>query len=382
MTDLDFSSIQPYSDKDIPTVMQRVASSPFFPFMVKVLSPKTNPDLLKMLFLNISTVDQFQKEIMLPFMLLLANKTYGNITSSGLENFEKGKPYLMVANHRDITLDAAMMNIVLLRHNIPTSEISFGDNLLTNSFVADLARVNKMFPIKRGGSKRDFYNNSLFQSHYIRHAICERGNSVWIAQRNGRTKDGNDHTEMGLIKMFSMSGTDDWVESMNQLNIMPVSVNYEYEPCDYLKTQERYLSQFGVYEKAKNEDMNSIFSGLSQYKGDVHYTFCKPITKEELEICNEKGRNERFSALAELIDQRIYSGYKLHKTNYIAFDLETASAQFEEYYSTDDLEHFIYYMRECTKKWPIEDAHDQLRDIIISMYAHPVRNMLGIVEVL
>lgn len=374
---LQFADIEPYPDELVPAAIERVAASPFFPRLIHTLNPKLDVNTFLPIFKSITTTDQLQHLIMLPLLSQLAEKTMSQFTSSGFELLNKNEHYLFVSNHRDIFLDAAMLDIVLMQKGMDTPEVGFGSNLIRNDFVKDIFRLNKLFTIVRGGGTREFYENSLLHSNYIRHARATKNHSVWIAQRNGRTKDGCDKTEPALLKMFSMSGTGEFVEDFDMLRIVPVAVSYEYEPCDSAKVFEKYISATGVYEKRPNEDLQSIMMGLLQRKGNVHFTICPPIRKEELEECATYDRKERYNALAKVIDRRIYEGYHLHATNYIAHDLLNASDEYEAHYSTAEMEEFIDHISSCVDKWPSIGAREALRDMMLQMYANPVVNKIN-----
>lgn len=368
----DFSKIEPYEDKDVPAAIARVVGHPMFPRLVKTLNPKIDVPTIKLMLSSIKTVLDFQRFFMGPLFSHIAHSTMTEFTTSGLENLDRGKHYLMVSNHRDIMLDAAMVAVDMLAKGFDTPEVGFGNNLIHNDFVKDCFALNKMFVILRGGTRREFYENSLRHSQYIRYARLEKNHSVWIAQRNGRAKNGIDHTDPALLKMFAMSGSGDFVKDMAELNILPVSVSYEYEPCDAQKILETYISATEVYEKSRNEDMNSIMTGIMQPKGHVHFTYNEPITVEELEACAQYDKNERFDKLAEVMDRRIWKGYKLHKTNYMAHDLLNSCDQYEDCYTTEQLEEFIDYVRMRTDRWPSEGAREALRDLMLKLYANPV----------
>ena len=377
MSSFDFSRIEPYGPSQVPAAINRIAKSPLFARLVKTMNPSVDVGAFAALMECITTCDELQYMVMRPLVYQIVKRSMTSFTHSGLENLEKGKPYLFVSNHRDITLDASLLDVVLLSNGFTTPEIGFGNNLMQNEFMVDLFRLNKMFTIIRDGSRREFYNNSVFLSHYISHVLHEKKSSVWIAQRNGRTKDGDDRTDQGLLKMFSMAGTGDFEKDFVNMNIVPVAISYEYEPCDTMKAIATYTSLTGIYEKSRHEDVLSIVSGISQPKGDVHIHFCEPVSQEEIAQCASYNKNERFSALAHLMDKRIHNGYKLHPTNYIAADLLNSSARFEEHYSTEQMEKFIDYVERASYKGPSMAAESKLTEIFLSLYAKPVENQLG-----
>jgi hypothetical protein len=204
--------------------------------------------------------------------------------------------------------------------------------------------------------------------------LFEKKSSVWIAQRNGRTKNGDDRTDQGLLKMFSMAGSGDFEEDFNNLHILPVAVSYEYEPCDLMKSLAEYTASTGFYEKSAHEDVLSIMVGISQQKGHVHLHFCEPLGADEVARCAGMVKNERFSALAKVIDNHIHEGYMLHKTNYIAADLLKGDAEYVDCYTTKQMEEFITYAEHSTLKGPSMAAREKVMDIFLTIYANPVFN--------
>jgi len=230
-----------------------------------------------------------------------------------------------------------------------------------------------MIKVERNKNPRDFYNSSILLSHYIRETITSGRSSVWIAQRNGRTKDGKDMTEQGLLKMFDMSApSGDFVEDFNDLSIVPVSISYEYEPCDLLKTKELYISRRRKYEKAPGEDLNSILTGIMQFKGNIHVNFCDTITREELTWCSNMEKNDRYKNLSEIIDRKIISSYKLSKNNYIAYDLLNHSNKYSSYYSESDRQSFLSYIN--YKLSGIDEGQKEMEEIFLTIYSGPVFN--------
>ena len=229
-----------------------------------------------------------------------------------------------------------------------------------------------MFTVKREGTVKELYDISRQLSAYIRHVIMDKNTSVWIAQRNGRTKDGNDMTQTGLIKMLNMSGGKNFSESIRNLKIVPLSISYEYEPCDDLKVQEQYLSSLhSKYVKAPGEDLNSILTGIMQPKGRIHMTVGKPIENELAEIEKISNENEKIKSLVNIIDEQLYSNYKLWPINYIANDIANESTEFSSHYSEKEKEDFINYIKQKTKK--LTGDEQSLFNLFITMYSNPVK---------
>ncbi len=367
-----FEETRPYFDSEIPAAIARVAENPFFPSIVKYLFRGVDFQQFKAEFLKISTIDEFQQNVMLKAIWSIVHKSCTEFTWEGFDRLDNNHRYLFIANHRDILLDAALLQIVLNANHLQTSEITFGSNLMQGDLVIDIGKMNKMFRIVRGGTVHDFYRNSMEVSSYMRHALLEKGDSVWIAQRNGRTKNGDDRTASAILKMFSISSPKPFVENLGELNITPVAISYEFEPCDFMKTQELYISQYQQYIKEPGEDLRSILQGITQFKGHVHLAVTPTITREELAECDLQEKNFKFAKLAEIIDQRIYSSYKLWKTNYMAHDLLTCTRTYSDQYTPAELEQFTNYMHSGLKG--LMGDQDELRSIFLKIYANPVEN--------
>ncbi|MCQ2058998.1 MAG: 1-acyl-sn-glycerol-3-phosphate acyltransferase [Bacteroidaceae bacterium] len=370
-----FEETRPYNDNEIPAAIGRLASHPYFPIVCSYLFPHQEIDYLRTEFSKITTVNEFQDKVMYKLLTATIAKTTNGFEYSGLERLTDEHKCTFIGNHRDIVLDASLLQYALYCSHLDTSEITFGDNLMKGEFVTDFGKINKMFRIVRGGNIKDFYKNSMEVSSYMRYAITQKNQSTWIAQRNGRTKDGFDKTEPGVLKMLAMSSDKDFIENLTELNITPIAISYEYESCDFLKTQELYVSRYQKYVKAPNEDFNSILCGITQPKGQVSMVVTPSITLEELEKCSLFSKTERFSYLAKIIDKRIVSNYKLFKNNYIAYDILQGSSMFAANYTNQEKKDFMEYMKNGLDK--IEGDKDELTSIFLGIYANPVRNMLN-----
>lgn len=367
-----FDDIRPYREEEIPAAMQRMADSPRLRSILSLVFPGSDMEMLCEKVRHITSSDQFQADIMVGVVENLVRQTATGLEWSGMEHIPEHKAYLFVSNHRDIVLDAMFLQYILLTSGYHTSQIAFGNNLMFDQFVVDFWKSNKMFQTVRGGSPRELFNQFVCVSQYIRHVITEAHESVWIAQRNGRTKDGNDLTDPALIKMFGMSCQDDKVASLAALNIVPMAVSYEWESCDKLKTLELYSRRMngGHYEKKPGEDLNSIMTGLEQQKGLIHIHFCEPVSFDDINQFKDCQPSAFYRNIAALIDQRIKSSYKLSANNFIASDLRSGEQRYEQYYTTLQKERFLQYMA-----WidGCKDAdHDALRAIFLEIYANPV----------
>lgn len=367
-----FENTRPYNDSEIPAAVARIANSPFFGNIAHYLFPGGDVEALRQELIKVKTVKEFQQKYMLQAINSILRQTSTGLQYEGFEQLDSRHNYMFIANHRDILLDAAILQILLDKNGLDTSEITFGSNLMQGGLVIDIGKINKMFRIVRGGSVHDFYKNSLEVSSYMRYALLEKKQSVWIAQRNGRTKNGDDHTEIAVLKMFSISSNKNFIDNMAELNITPIVTSYEYEPCDFLKTQELYISQYQQYIKEVGEDMNSILKGIIQPKGGICVCVTPTITAEELQFCDSFDKNDKYAHLAQIIDQRVYSHYKLWKTNYIAYDLAEGGDKYAKNYTPEEKKSFEEYMNEGLKS--LVGEADELKSIFLNIYANPVRN--------
>jgi hypothetical protein len=366
-----FDDIRPYYDEEINAAMCRIAGNEYFRMLCDYVYPKRDIEDVKKQICAYTTIDEFQLQVMKTVNEQVIARSITQFTYSGLDKLDRDSRYLFVSNHRDIMLDASLLQYALYREKHRTSEITFGSNLMNPQVVVDIGKSNKMFKVMRGGNMKDFYNNSLHLSEYIRYTLLEKRESVWIAQRNGRTKNGIDATDCGIIKMFCISAPENPVQSLAILNIVPVSISYEWEPCDVLKAKELYYIKCnGKYEKQPMEDLNSIFTGIFQPKGAVHIHFGNPVTENDLLPLAGLPHNRFNAQAAQLLDKQILANYRLFNTNYIAHDLRSASNQYSKYYTQEEKIRFDKYYQKII---PAEIEDKQLfGDIFLSIYANPV----------
>jgi Acyltransferase. len=368
-----FKNIRPFLDSEVPDAIKRISSNPSFDDISTYLFPCKDKTYFKNILLSCSTVEDFQDKVMAMIVRKILDDTAKKLTFSGLDTLKSGKKYLIISNHRDIVLDSAIIQLIFRENNIQSTEIAVGDNLITSSFIEDITRTNKMIKVIRSESPREVYTTSKILSEYIRYSISEQNNSIWIAQRNGRTKDGIDLTEQGLLKMLEMSGSGDFIKDFSELCILPTSISYEYEPCDLLKVNELFISRRKKYIKGKNEDLNSILTGIMQFKGNIHISFNNPLTIEEITKAAEYDKNDRFKVLAECIDNQIINNYKLWKNNYIAYDILQNSNEFDKMYTANDKQSFLSYMN--FKLQSIEENYKEYEDIFLKIYANPIKSI-------
>ena len=386
----EFDDIRPYNDSEVPAVIARLIADPEFidlllsrrlPLLAKIcpwlLRPLLRPLLRRSLSQaaeNINSVDDLQRYITGSLKALI-DKTTDGYSVSGLEKLDLNKAYLFLSNHRDIALDPAMVNLALSDAGMETVRIAIGDNLLSKPFASDLIRVNRSFIVKRSITGRREKLEALKKlSRYIRKSIIDDGVSVWIAQREGRAKDGHDRTETALLKMLTLSRDKEqsFAEAIGEINLVPVAISYEYDPCDVDKGRELYAKEQGEdYIKQEFEDLDTIQKGFVGYKGRVHIAFGEPVTQAA-----DKEDDLNADSLAEAIDRQVYTNYKLFPSNIVACqilgytqDLDRVKSQWPDQDWQDAELRFKDYLNRSPSLY---------RKIITEGYAAPVLNYLKV----
>lgn len=373
MLDLsEFESISPYTDEEAAEALSKLADYPAVGIASQHFFPEESPDFLKNILKQIKTVDQFQEIVMSKFVRWVLDHTAKNFSYDGISNIDPEKAFLALSNHRDIILDPAITQIILYDNRMPLTEIAVGDNLITNKAIEYLIRSNRMIKVIRGVSARELYLSSQMLSKYIRLNITHNRRSIWLAQRQGRTKNGYDMTEQGLLKMLDMSGQGDFQQNFEELNIIPMSISYEFEPCDILKAREIVISRTQKYVKAEGEDLNSIMVGIMQQKGNIHLNIGTPLTSEEIAEAAKCDKNDRYQLIRHAVDLRVVEGYKLWKNNYVAFDILNSTDKYSSEYQTEDKEKFVAYMEHQLGTVEPELNRDELREVFLGIYANPV----------
>lgn len=369
----EFTDISPYTDAEAVEALGKLADHPAVVEVSKAIFPDKEPEFLRKILKSVKSIDEFQILVMNKTVEWVLSTTAHNFSYDGIGNLKKinGK-FLAMSNHRDIILDPAITQVVLYRNAIPMTEIAVGSNLLTNKYIEYLIRSNRMIKVIRGINARQLYLSSQVLSKYIRECITSGRSSIWIAQREGRAKDGIDTTEQGLLKMLDMSGTADFTTNFEELNIVPLSISYEYEPCDILKARERLISRTQKYVKGSREDLISIMTGIEQQKGNIHLNIGSPLTHDEIEAASCCNKNDRYQAIRHAVDVRIIEGYKLWKTNYIGYDMVNHTFKYRDKYTPEDVAQFTDYVEHQLDKVEKSLCRADLRDIFLRIYANPV----------
>ncbi len=380
MEDIDvheFDDIRPLYDEEVPGVIKELLDDPEFKRVVYYILPDTDWEAFKTLMLSFKTKKEFQDGIVRQTVKQITDKTATSLNLSGLENIDRKKAYTYISNHRDIILDAGILCILLADAGLDTTEIAIGDNLLIHPWIDMLVRLNKSFIVQRGVSIRQMLEVSTKLSRYIHYTINEKNQSVWIAQREGRSKDSTDHTQESLLKMLSLA-KHSFAEGIKGVNIAPLSISYEYDPCDYLKAKEFQLKRDDPeYKKSPLDDLVNMETGLLGFKGNVHFQVGKPINPQVDSCLSGLDRQEQPAAIAAIIDREIHLNYKFFPGNYIAFDSLSGERQFENLYTENDIEVFNEYIQKRLEMIQLENKDFAfLTEKLLEMYANPLRNYL------
>mgnify|MGYP006094198671 FL=1 len=380
----DFEDIRPFRDDEVEAAIQRILEEPLLYDVMDFIYPSlSRVDILEMMS-EIKTVKQFQEEISGPCFKEVAQKTTSGLTFTNMNELEKDNAYLFLSNHRDIILDSALLNVSLLEKGYNTTQIAIGSNLLKNSIISDIVRVNKNFIVNRDINPRDLLPASQRLSNYIRKTIEADNTSIWIAHKEGRSKDGDDRTASGLLKMLTLSGDESIEKSLLKLNIRPMVVSYENDPCDVMKAAEIMSKRVnGSYEKHPLEDYKSMTVGLKGHKGKVNITVCPTITEKIYDLKKIDNKNDKIKELAAHIDQEMHKHFKLWPTNFMAYDLLHGGREFSNEYNPIQRIAFRRYMTQAVLKLvvvrkklklPREGFQKMAREVLLQMYAFPVQN--------
>jgi len=371
-----FLEIRPYNDEELSLAVERMLTSTGFIGSLINFLPEIPLNVLIRKIRKTKTCFDFQKDVFSKIILTFQERSIDNFTVSGYDKLDRNKAYLFVANHRDIIMDSALLQIYLFSLGIPPCLSGIGDNLISTQIFTDVAKVCNMFTIMRSGTAREMVTNSQLVSNYIRHNLCRENKSVWLAQRNGRTKDGIDKTQASVLKMLCMSNREEDVfTSIKALNIVPLTISYEFEPCDQLKARELVLTEKNKkYTKKDGEDYRSMRDGIFAYKGRVHLAFGEPINDSIDERLVFQSDNEKYQYLCSLIDKQMYKNYRLWPNNHIAYDLLYNVEHFQNYYSEFSKRDFIKHLR---KQANVEDiSYVKMRLYLLQIYANPVKSFM------
>ena len=369
-----FDAIRPFYDAEVNEAIVSSLNHPMMKALMNFSFPEVEDSVWKEQLKKTHSIRDFQCNFIYNSVQRVLEKTSDGLTTSGFEKLEKNTAYLFISNHRDILLDTSLLNASLFEHGLVMTASAIGDNLVTKSFIKILAKLNRNFLVQRGLTPREMLESSKLLSEYIGQLLLRENRSVWIAQREGRTKDGNDATNPGVLKMLGMgSDEQDLMDYFKKIKIVPVSISYEYDPTDALKMPQ-ILAEANqeIYIKDKNEDFITLMRGVLGPKRRIHIHVGDVINKEMDAIKDEfDNSNKQVQALAQVIDDSILSTYRLWPTNYIAYDIVNQTNTYSHLYSENEKSLF-----ERRLEMRIDHNNPLVLQSFLAMYANPVVNKL------
>lgn len=379
----EFDEIRPYDTGEVQQAFNELLADRQFSTMLRGIVPWLPKSLrnavLKMAFIGVKSPLDFQKRFMKPIVRHIIRKhTDGCTFDDKCLPRDFSLRYTFVSNHRDIVLDSALLDVMLVEAGYPTTvEIGIGDNLLIYPWIKRLVRMNKAFTVRRGLTPKEMLRSSQIMSRYIHYAVTQKHENIWIAQREGRAKDSDDRTQDSVLKMLAMGGEGKPIDSLREINIVPLTISYEFDPCDYLKAQEFQQKRDNpAFKKSRQDDLDNMKTGIFGYKGRVHYHCAAPINTwiDELDTLP---KTEFFAALSKRIDRELHANYRLFPCNYIALDELEGTKKYAQHYTEADKKRFEDYLKGQLGKVKIANPDEKfLRERMLTMYANPLRNCL------
>ncbi|MGI6219571.1 MAG: 1-acyl-sn-glycerol-3-phosphate acyltransferase [Bacteroidaceae bacterium] len=376
----EFDEIRPFNDDELPQAYDRLIADKYFRGAMESIFPMPFDEIARQMR-NSHTVHEFQENFCYNILTEIEHKHCDELTMHLPDDFNRKGCYTYISNHRDIVLDSGFLSILLVRENMDTVEIAIGDNLLIYPWIKDIVRINKAFIVQRSLNMRQMLESSIRLSKYMHYVINEKKQSIWIAQRQGRAKDADDRTQDSVLKMFAMGGEGGIIDRLISLNIVPLSISYEYDPCDYLKAKEMQQRRDDPnFKKSERDDLKNMETGLFGYKGRVHFelTHCINPQLEELKK-EELTKNELFARVRELTEHAIHLNYRFYPSNYVAHDLLMGEERFRDRYTKEDFVKFRSYLDSRLAKIDLPNRDIPfLRHKILEMYANPLTNYLAV----
>lgn len=379
----EFDEIRPYDTGEVQQAFNELLADRQFSTMLRGIVPWLPKSLrnavLKMAFIGVKSPLDFQKRFMKPIVRHIIRKyTDGCTFDDNCLPRDFSLRYTFVSNHRDIVLDSALLDVMLVKTGYPTTvEIGIGDNLLIYPWIKRLVRMNKAFTVRRGLTPKEMLRSSQIMSRYIHYAVTQKNENIWIAQREGRAKDSDDRTQDSVLKMLAMGGEGKPIDSLREINIVPLTISYEFDPCDYLKAQEFQQKRDNpAFKKSRQDDLDNMKTGIFGYKGRVHYHCAAPINTWIDEL-GDLPKTEFFATLSKRIDRELHANYCLFPCNYIALDELEGTKKYAQHYTEADKKRFEDYLKGQLEKVKIANPDEKfLRERMLTMYANPLRNYL------
>ena len=379
MDTTEFDEIRPYNDEELPQIFEELIADPAFQKAATDAIPNVPFELLAQKIRACKSKLDFQETFCYGILWKIAADHTDGLTLDHTALPDKSKAYTYVSNHRDIILDSGFLSILLIDQGMDTVEIAIGDNLLVYPWIKKLVRVNKSFIVQRALTMRQMLESSARMSRYMHYTINEKKQSIWIAQREGRAKDSNDRTQDSVLKMLAMGGEGDLIDRLMEMNIAPLAISYEYDPCDFLKAQEFQLKRdIEGYKKTTQDDLISMQTGLFGYKGKVHFQTAPCINDKLEQLDRSLPKQELFSSISACIDRRIHGNYRIYSGNYVAYDWLNNTSEFADHYTSEEKQRFVTYIEQQLGKIKIPNKdEDFLRGKLLLMYANPLVNYLA-----
>lgn len=377
----EFDAIRPFDDGEVQAALRELLADRQFQTLLRAFVPWMPRALrtaaLRTAALGVKTTLGFQLRFMLPIVHFVLRRCSTSHTFAHPHIQPGPERYTFISNHRDIVLDSAILDVMLHEDKFPTTcEIAIGDNLFIRPWIKTLVRMNKAFTVRRGlTGAHELMESSRLMSRYMHYAITEKRENIWIAQREGRAKDSSDHTQESVLKMLAMGGEGSAVDRLRELNIVPLTISYELDPCDYLKASEFQLKRDNpAYKKTKKDDLDNMRTGIMGQKGHIHYEAAAPINTWIDEL-RDTPRADFFAAVAQRVDREIHRGYRLFPANYVAADLLTGHYAHVHDYTHQDKVAFERYLRSRLDLIDLPERDEAfLRERMLTMYANPVMN--------
>lgn len=374
-----FDTIRPFYDAEVNEALRSVSNHPMMKALMNFSFPDQKDEVWKEQLTRIHSIRDFQCNFIYSSMQQVLQRSSDGLTTSGFEKLDPNTAYLFISNHRDIILDTSLLNVSLFDHGLIMTASAIGDNLVKKSFLYTLSRLNRNFLVQRGLSPRELLQSSKLMAEYIARLLRRENRSVWIAQREGRTKDGNDQTQQGVLKMLGMGSTEEsLMDYFKKIKIVPVSISYEYDPTDALKMPQLLAEANNEkYIKEKNEDFLTLLSGIMGQKKRIHIHIGDVLSSEIDAIsAQNENNNKQIQALSQVIDDAILTGYKLWPTNYIAYDILYKTDKYASRYTENEKQLF-----ERRLEIRIDEENPVALQGFLAMYANPVVNKLKYADV-
>lgn len=378
----EFNDIRPYTPEELPQICEELLADKDFQTVIQSVMPGVPMEMIAAQLRQCKTNLDVQKAFFHKLLHDIMQQYSDGFDLDASSLPDKQKSYTFISNHRDIVLDPGFLSVGLLDNGFPnTVEIAIGDNLLIYPWIKKLVRVNKAFIVQRTLSMRQMLESSARMSRYIHFAVTQKKENVWIAQREGRAKDSNDRTQESVLKMLAMGGEGDIVDRLKELNLVPVALSYEYDPCDFLKAKEMQQKRDSEnFKKSQADDLTNMQTGIFGYKGRVHFQTA-PCLNEELETLRGLPKTEIFNRLATLIDWHIHRSYRMYPGNYVACDLLNDTDTFAGKYTLEEKQRFETYLQQKLDLIQLPNKDEAfLRRCILQMYANPAINYLKATE--